>query len=174
MVAQARKGSVALEAAICLMSGFVFLVGASDIILELRNWFRVNALASHVAQTLAQTDNLSSAVVASVMSSALDAQKSLLPDGGIIVKIVSLSESNAGSVVLEEEVGDSCAEESIASIPVDQLSSFSSAGGKIIVDVAACTPAAPWPINLNGLFGNIQAPALYGYAVLGSSSSVSS
>lgn len=172
--ARHNKGSVAIEAALCLMTAILLLIGTTDLVLELRLWLRVNALASHIGQVVAQSDTLSDSSVLAAMTSGLAAEGTLLANAGVTVTVIGLSKSGESGGSIRQQTGNGCASAySSATVSATQFTSLGAGGATAIVAVDTCTPAQPWPVNFSLLFGGKESPALHGSAVLASIATLS-
>ena len=164
-----KKGSIAIEATICIIVGLLMLVGVVDIVLEMQAVLRVNALASHVARMIVSMSNDTQATINFAMNTALQSEGEAVYQPGLAVTIVPLS----GAPPQVYYAGTGCPNWAGERAEVLMSQIFSSgedtylSGASAIVAVDACRPEKSWFMTLNLLnFTESQLANIHAYSML--------
>ncbi|MBO6037323.1 MAG: hypothetical protein J6P29_02005 [Acetobacter sp.] len=164
-----KKGSIAIEATICIIVGLVMLVGVVDIVLEMQAVLRVNALASHVARMIVSMRDDTPTTIYFAMKTALQSEGEAVYQPGLAVTIVPLS----GASPQVYYAGAGCPNWAGERAEVMMSGVFSTGedtylgGASAIVAVDACRPEKSWFITLNLLkFTESQLKNIHAYSML--------
>ena len=119
------KGSAALELALVAPVVLLLLLGATDLILEFRNWMRLHSVTTQVGQIIAQCQHISDPYDLNVFFA--DAQQIAAPlditgptNGAVIITAIGPDQNNNLSIYWQKRVGSSVFNSGITSASLSQ------------------------------------------------------
>lgn len=167
-----RRGGAALELALVAPIVLLLLLGATDLILEFRNWMRLHSVTTQVGQIVAQCQHISDPYDLNVFFA--EAEQIAAPldivgstNGAVVITAIGPDSSNKLSIYWQKRVGSSIFNSGITSETLSQyaISGVSMNSAQTFVVVEAFARPGLWQFA-SKLMANSSSPVLSSQSVL--------
>jgi Flp pilus assembly protein TadG len=167
-----RKGGAALELALVAPVVLLLLLGATDLILEFRNWMRLHSVTTQVGQIVAQCQHISDPYDLNIFFA--DAEQIAAPldivgstNGAVVITAIGPDSSNKLSIYWQKRVGSGAFNSGITSDTLSQyaISGVSMNSAQTFVVVEAFSRPGLWQFA-SKLIGSSSSPVLSSQSVL--------